>query len=213
MLPWSTREHAMASLSSLAMTRECSRRTSSQLAASPRNAQHAAAHQGYLLARELRRALGNDADALADLREIAEVSCGVTVVVRRLSTIGSTAFAVKAGDAAAIVLAPISSAREPIARVWIAHELCHVLFDIDSGGVHVVIDFDGDRHVQDAERRARAFAAELLLPEAGLRKLVGPPAQVSGETAARNLVAMARDAFGSTWQLRPTTSATLGISP
>jgi hypothetical protein len=41
----------------------------------------------------------------------------------------------------------------------------------------------------------------LLLPEAGLRKLIGPPAGVTGEIGSRNLVAMARDAFGSTWQV------------
>jgi hypothetical protein len=172
---------------------------------------NAPARQGYQLARELRRRLGNDADALADLREVAEVTCGITVLVRRLATIGSSALAVKAGDAAAIVLAPVTYLREPIARVWLAHELCHTLFDLDAGGVHVVVDFDGDRHVQEAERRARAFAAELLLPEAGLRKLVGAPVEASGETAARNLVAMARDYFGSTWQVAANHLCNLGF--
>jgi len=174
------------------------------------DAPNAAAHQGYQLARELRRAVANDADALADLRELAESTCGVAVLVRRLATIGSSAFAVKADDAAAIVLAPVTYLREPIARVWIAHELCHVLFDPDTGGVHVVVDFDGERHVQQAEQRARAFAAELLLPRAGLHKLAGPPTGVSGETAARNLVAMARDAFGSTWQVAANHLCNLG---
>jgi Zn-dependent peptidase ImmA (M78 family) len=178
------------------------------------DAEHAAAHQGHQLARELRRTLGNDADPLADMREVAELRCGVAVLVRRLATIGASAFAVKSGDAAAIVLAPIRLLREPIARVWIAHELCRILFDVDAGGVHVVIDFDGDRHVQDAEGRSRAFAAELLLPEAGLRKLIGPPANVSGEPAARNLVAMARDAFGSTWQVAANRLCNVGyVSP
>lgn len=175
------------------------------------DATNAAARQAYQLARELRRTLGNEADALADMRELAESACGITLLVRRLSTIGSSAFAVKAGDAAAVVLAPIVYFREPIARVWIAHELCHLLFDADAGGVHVVVDFDGDRHVHEAERRARAFAAELLLPEAGLRKLVGPPAGLSGETVARNLVAMARDAFGSTWQVAANHLCNLGF--
>ncbi len=174
------------------------------------DAPNAAAHQGYQLARELRRAVGNEADALADLRDLAEATCGVTVLVRRLATIGSSAFAIKADDAGAIVLAPVTYLREPIARVWIAHELCHILFDADAGGVHVVVDFDGERHVQQAEQRARAFAAELLLPRAGLHKLAGPPAGVSGEAAARNLVALARDAFGSTWQMAANHLCNLG---
>jgi hypothetical protein len=175
------------------------------------DATNAAARQGYLLARELRRTIGNEADALADLRELAESTCGITVLVRRLSTIGSSAFAVKADDAAAIVLAPITYSREPAARVWIAHELCHIVFDPETGGVHVIVDFDDDRHVQQAERRARTFAAELLLPEAGLRKLVGPPAGVTGEAGARSLVAMARDAFGSTWQVAANHLCNLGF--
>jgi hypothetical protein len=162
---------------------------------------NAPAHQGYQLARELRRAVGNDAKALADLRELAEASIGLTLVVRRLATIGSSAFAVKAEDAAAIVLAPSAHGREPHARVWIAHELCHVLFDPDDGGVNVVVDFEVDRRAHQSEQRARAFAAELLLPEPGLRQLIGAPSEVSGETASKNLVAMARDAFGSTWQV------------
>ncbi|HWO27033.1 MAG TPA: XRE family transcriptional regulator [Kofleriaceae bacterium] len=175
------------------------------------DAPNAAAHQGYQLARELRRALANEADALADLRELAEGACGVTVLVRRLATIGSTELAVKAADAAAIVLAPVAQLREPLARVWLAHGLCHVLFDVDAGGVQIVVDFDGERHVQQAEQRARAFAAELLLPRAGLLKLVGAPAGVSGEAAARSLVAMARDAFGSTWQVAANHLCNLGF--
>jgi hypothetical protein len=172
---------------------------------------NAPARQGYQLARELRRLLGNEADALADLRELAENACGVTVLVRRLATIGSSAFAVKAAEAAAILLAPIMHGREPFARVWLAHELCHLLFDPDAGGVHVIVDFDDDRHVQQAERRARAFAAELLLPEAGLRKLAGSPAGITGDVGSKNLVAMARDAFGSTWQVAANHLCNLGF--
>ena len=162
---------------------------------------NAPAHQGYLLARELRRSLNNESNALADLRELAEVVVGLVIVVRRLATIGSSAFSVKAGDAAAILLSPVAHAREPHARVWIAHELCHALFDPEDGEVNVVVDFEVDRRAHQSEQRARAFAAELLLPEAGLRQLIGPPAEVSGQTASKNLVAMARDAFGSTWQV------------
>ncbi|TMQ17688.1 MAG: ImmA/IrrE family metallo-endopeptidase, partial [Deltaproteobacteria bacterium] len=160
---------------------------------------------------ELRHAVGNDANAFTDLRELVERVCGVTVLVRRLATIGSSAFAVKAEDAAAIVLAPITHPREPLARVWLAHELCHVLFDPDAGGVHVVVDFDDDRQARQAEQRARAFAAELLLPEAGLRKLIGAPSGVTGEVASRNLIAMARDAFGSTWQVTANHLCNLGF--
>ena len=54
-----------------------------------------------------------------------------------------------------------------LARVYLAHELCHVLFDPSDGGLHIVLDVGSDRDVQAAEQRARAFAAELLLPLPG----------------------------------------------
>jgi Zn-dependent peptidase ImmA (M78 family) len=162
---------------------------------------NAPAHQGYQLARELRRTIDNETSELTDVRELAEATVGLTLVVRQLSTIGSSAFSIKAGDAAAIVLAPTSQVREPHTRVWVAHELCHVLFDPDDGGVSVAVDFEVDRRAYRSEQRARAFAAELLLPEAGLRRLLGSPNEVSGERASKNLVAAARDAYGTTWQV------------
>lgn len=162
----------------------------------------APAHQGYQLASELRRALGNVAGPLDDARLVAEAAVGIVVVVRRLSTIGSSAFAVKAGDAGAIVLgAFVGLGREPHARVAIAHELCHLLFDPDTGGVNLVIDYEIDRHASLIEQRARAFAAELLLPEDGLRALLGAPKEVGDDASAMTLVARARDAFGSTWMV------------
>ncbi|MGN6105979.1 MAG: ImmA/IrrE family metallo-endopeptidase [Kofleriaceae bacterium] len=162
---------------------------------------NAPAHQGYQLARELRQMLGNEADPLDDLCALAESVVGVVVLVRRLVTIGSAAFAVKSADSAAILLAPASRARENGTRVRIAHELCHLLFDLDDGGLHVVVDYESDRQPFQAEQRARAFAAELLLPEAGLRQLLGAPGQISGALDAKRVVSEARDAFGSTWQV------------
>jgi Zn-dependent peptidase ImmA (M78 family) len=62
-------------------------------------------------------------------------------------------------------------------RVSICHELCHILFDEPRGGVvDVTLDDDSPREGQEKppiEQRAGAFAAELLIPLHGLRKLVG----------------------------------------
>jgi hypothetical protein len=166
------------------------------------NAQNAAAHQGYQLARDLRRSVGSESSPLADLRMIAESLCGCTVLVRRLSTIGSTAIAVKAGSAAAILITPdtVAQLREPFIRAWIAHELCHVMFDVASEGLHLSIDLD-DESTNQSERRARAFAAEFLLPLTGLNELLGNPREEQSESAARKMVSLARDTFGCTWQI------------
>lgn len=60
-------------------------------------------------------------------------------------------------------------------RTTIAHELCHVLFDLPNLGVIV----SGDRHARhhalfaDVEQRANSFAARLLVPPEGVRQIVG----------------------------------------
>lgn len=161
---------------------------------------NAPAYQGYQLAREVRQVVGNEANALGDIAEFAEVTLGVTVVVQQLRTLGSTAVSVKAGDAATVVLTPSVATRDGLTRVLIAHELCHVLFDPSNGALNIVVDFEADRRTHQAEQRARAFAAELLVPDAGVRKRFGAPRAVNGENAALKLVAEVRDQFGASWQ-------------
>ncbi|MFY9343266.1 MAG: XRE family transcriptional regulator [Planctomycetota bacterium] len=159
----------------------------------------APAFQGYHLARELRTQLGLATEPIVDVRELAEVTLGVAVLTRQLLTLGSSAMAVKAGEAAAIVLAPGATTSQ--ARVWLAHEICHALFDADTGGTHVVVDFVTDKKTHQAEQRARAFAAEFLLPADGLRQIFGPPQSIQGTDAATKIVGKARDHFGATWQV------------
>ncbi|HEU4412237.1 MAG TPA: ImmA/IrrE family metallo-endopeptidase [Polyangiaceae bacterium] len=78
-----------------------------------------------------------------------------------------------------------------------AHELCRVLFDPSEGGLHLVVEGADERRGQAAEQRARAFAAELLLPFEGLSRLLGVPRALEETGAVRDLIARARSHFGT----------------
>jgi transcriptional regulator with XRE-family HTH domain len=167
--------------------------------AAPHDTPDAAAKHGYHLAGELRKYLNLGAEPVGDLRAVAEDKLCIAVVLRRLSTRG--VFAVKAGDAAAIVLSSSFARTVTRTRASIAHELCHILHDPEREGVHVVLDVENDGSIHANEQRARAFAAELLLPRGGLNRLLGLPSGVIAEQVAKDLVIKAMDHFGASWQI------------
>lgn len=165
----------------------------------PHDTSDAAARHGYQLAGELRRALGVVTEPLDDLRGLVEERLGIAIVLRELST--RAACAVKAGEAAAIVLSGGAFKSASRARSAIAHEVGHILHDPDREGVHIVLDLETDRSAHANEQRARAFAAELLLPRAGLNRLLGVPRGVREQDTAKELVITAMEHFGASWQI------------
>ena len=59
-------------------------------------------------------------------------------------------------------------------RTTLAHELCHLLFDLVEGRAVLVSPVSGwSLRLYDVERKARAFAACLLAPTDGVRRRVG----------------------------------------
>ena len=84
----------------------------------------------------------------------------------------------------------------------LAHELAHLLLD-DSAEAPIYLHTDLaktderplPRDVSPAEQRANAFQAEFLMPLAGLRACLGPPAQVVAPSQADALVDRARNTF------------------
>lgn len=160
----------------------------------------APAKDGYRLAREVRHWLSLDGAAAPDARALLEERFGIAVLVRAFKSTRVTAVGVRSGPAAAVVLRagdPERAKNPLLARVHLAHELCHLLFDPSTGGLHIVIDAVADRVEHAAEQRARAFAAEFLLPLEGLTALFGPPLDVNETSKALELVARARSHFGT----------------
>jgi Zn-dependent peptidase ImmA (M78 family) len=161
-----------------------------------------AAKQGYALARRVRNALDAPIEPLGDLREMLERRFGIAVLVRALHTRDVAAASVRSDAGATAILNADDKfrAKNPIVdRVHLAHELGHVLFDPSEGGVHVVLDREKDRPNQLAEARARGFAAELLLPSEGLKKLLGPPGKA--KRTAADVVQLARRRFATPFEI------------
>lgn len=160
----------------------------------------APAHEGHRLAGEVRRWLDNAADPLGDIRALLELRFGIAVLVRTLHSSRVTAVGLRAEGSGVVVInaRDAQRGRNPLlARVYLAHELCHVLFDPSPGGLHIVVDEIEDRKTHVAEQRARAFAAELLLPLAGLAQILGAPRDVKDPGTALDLITQARSKFGT----------------
>jgi Zn-dependent peptidase ImmA (M78 family) len=132
--------------------------------------------QGYELARRVRQTLGLLVEPLGGTSEIIEDEFGVPVVARGLHASHLVALTAKeraSNHVAVIVNAKLSANR----RVDLAHELAHVLFDEPQKDIDYWLDLDHDHEVETskAEQRAKAFAAELLIPRRGLIEKFGPP--------------------------------------
>lgn len=158
------------------------------------------AREGHDLARKVRRALSNAEEPLGDLRALVEERFGAAVVVEPLRTTRLRAVSVRDDLGAAVVLGANDAERAQnplLARVHLAHELCHLLFDPSEGGLHLVLDRTGDQKDSRAEKRARGFAAELLVPQAGLERLFGQPSQVADTARALEMAAAARVQFSA----------------
>lgn len=150
-----------------------------------------AAVQGYSLAREVRAALAFETEPLGDLRAFVEERFGAAVLVERFVSDDLRALATL--DASRACAAAVLEDEEPLrarnpllARVYLAHELCHLLFDpVRPGRVQIAADLHSadawmrSREAPSVERllesRARGFAAELLIPRPGVEALFGEP--------------------------------------
>jgi len=160
-----------------------------------------AAHDGYRHARNVRSVLGNESRAMGDMAELLEERFDILVRTESLSSAKVDALALKepqTGVAAAILNG--SSRRRSnawTARVDLAHELCHLLFDPPKAEIHLVVEQETDDGKSKglAEQRANAFAAELLLPLEGLRRVLGPPRYEMSTFQALDLVQRTRDEF------------------
>lgn len=144
----------------------------------------AAARQGYLLARRTRQALGlGPAAILGDWWTRLEERLAVRVLTPHLLCRARAAAILDQQRSAAVIFINAADPRTlqpPHFSYATAHELCHLLFDAPPGardGVQISVDEhpEGGSRGQLVEARANGFAAELLLPRAGLIDVLGPP--------------------------------------
>lgn len=178
-----------------------------------------AARQGYRLAREVRTKVGLGGEPIPDVRALAEKELAALVFSADFETTNLRATAVLDSDrgAAAIVLSKAESmhAKNPlVARVHVAHELCHLLFDpTRPGAVQIAMDGGteaGEASASQLESRAKGFAAELLLPWKGLTVLLGSASGDATTSAAAAMVEQASAHFRAPWEITSRHLANLG---
>lgn len=185
-----------------------------------------AARQGYKLARMVRARLHLGDEPIDDMRALLEDRLGIVVLVDDL--VGPDLRAASVLDthraAAAAILAsghPYLNENRMLARVYLAHELCHVLFDPGlAGSVRLALDGPsggsgsaktGTGLLGLLESRAKGFAAELLIPLGGVTEKHGAPAAVRSLGIARNMVAQVREYFGTPWEVATSHLCNLGF--
>jgi len=123
--------------------------------------------QGYVLASWLRERLDMEIDAVANPEKILSL-WGVIVQNQPLIHANGildaiAAWGVRHGPAVLINIAPGAMAlHEHRRRTSLAHEICHLL--VDRSGALPLVEVLGGRTPEMVEQRARAFAAEFLLP-------------------------------------------------
>jgi Zn-dependent peptidase ImmA (M78 family) len=132
---------------------------------------------GYRLAQLVRERLNNRSGLIPDIHRVAAGVLHVHVLYRPLLTLRLHAVSISSREGSAVVVNSRIEQRGLMLRRTIAHELSHALFDPYAGNLATALDDDLDGNIDGSpvERRARAFAAELLVPEAGLREVLGVP--------------------------------------
>lgn len=160
-----------------------------------------AAKQGYVLARRIRVLCGSATEPIDDVCALIEREFGITITAADFESRGlrgATALA-KHRAAAAIIIRTPAPNRGIHARVTAAHELCHALFDDHRAqGITLTLDHQRHRDGDDlSESRAKAFAAEFLVPLSGLMKLIGPPVPIERLVRGQEVLRLCCDHFGS----------------
>ncbi len=188
-----------------------------------------AARQGYKLARQVRAKLGLGGEPIDDMADLLAQQLGIVVIVDTLESTDLRAASIldahRAAAAALLAARDLHSDDNPtLARVYLAHELCHLLFDPGSPGtVRLVLDNNpgggrsklaGPSSIALLESRAKGFAAEFLIPLEGLKTLLGDP--VSSELSlseTREMVAEVRHHFSTPWEIAVNHLENLGFIP
>ena len=152
--------------------------------------------QGYALARWARKLGHVEKVPLPDLASWIEATFSVPVLTAPLATTQLEGVTVLGPRGVALVLDRARVGDALPMRRTMAHELCHALFDPLPSEPAWRPEFGGDPAGDEEllEQRARAFAAELLIPLAGLRRL-----ELPAEPQAR--VGVVAEHFGAPTEL------------
>jgi Zn-dependent peptidase ImmA (M78 family) len=164
---------------------------------------HAPAKQGHELAQHVRSKLELELEPLGDMRELLEEHFGIAVIQASLASKRLPAACARDTDrrGAAVILNANDQERQTnplVDRVHLAHELCHILFDPMGDGVQLVMEVEGKEDL--FEQRARAFAAELLVPSSSFAELLEGK-DMGTNAGARQAAIRIRERFKVPWEV------------
>lgn len=164
-----------------------------QLGPSSRGAAHS---QGYALAEQVRSLLGN-VDHAFDV-EGALQKLGVAILDDELSDPRVDAATVWDDEHGPVIVVNSLADRTVrwARRMALAHEFCHLLIDRAAAAPLMIASSPWAPAL--LERRANAFAAELLLPKAGILRSLGNSIRIAGVDAAGRKQLMDEFQVGST---------------
>lgn len=162
---------------------------------------------GYERALGLRRELGVALELPLtgdmDLERVVMARLGVQIVDVRLDDSNVEGVAVVSAGRMPLVAVNLSGrfARTRWGRrMTLAHELCHLLYDIDEDGRVGVVS--NPWAPQAMERRANAFAAMLLMPPAAVRSVLPrEPRDFTADGLRQAMVALGVGKSALTWHL------------
>lgn len=154
---------------------------------------------GYKHALTLRARLLQPSAPIRNLQRFIEDRMGILVGRHTFADATVAGAAIRAGHTRAIVIAS-RHMRETALRFTMAHELAHHLMDLgekdaraDQGDLdHREVVFERS----PLEKRANAFAAMFLVPEAGAAELLGAPTRDAGLALARQMAERVAAHFG-----------------
>lgn len=130
-------------------------------------------HPGERLARAARKELGLGDDAIPSMVDLLH-RLGVSVLWVSTTERSLDGACARAPIPGVLVVHDEDFPSPWRTRVTLAHELCHLLFDLGADRpVLLSPSHARGRHLDDLERTAKAFAAHLLVPSSGVKLLVG----------------------------------------
>lgn len=130
-------------------------------------------HPGESLARTVRRELGLGDDAIPSMVELLR-ALGVYVLWESKAERSLDGACARLPVPGVLVVLEEDFPSPWRTRSTLAHELCHLLFDLGADRpVLLSPSHARGRHMVDLERTAKAFAAHLLVPSSGVKLLVG----------------------------------------
>lgn len=138
----------------------------------PKEARKGELHPGERLARAVRKELGLGDDAIPSMVDLLH-RLGVSVLWVSTTERSLDGACARLPIPGVLVVLDEGFPSPWRTRVTLAHELCHLLFDLGADRpVLLSPSQERGRHLDDLERTAKAFAAHLLVPTSGVKLVV-----------------------------------------